>query len=322
MDAADIFALVRRMRSSGRRLGQLQAAQQLHEIFAGSTTDSRRGPGAAEQAAFAAAGGIEAAVQLLQTGTPTLRQTALKLLAGVCINNASCGEAVAAAGGVAAILSLLQPASSAGDLQPAEACWALGCVIESGSAAAQAAAGAGAADVLVQLLRDDLQQPSVLCNSAVPVLCNSAAASLVALAKLGEQQAAVITARGAISPLVQLLSACELDSPVALALMAALAHLYSGSRERIAAAVHAGLLPALVRCLSSPVVGAQHNAALLLNNLLLTCPQLARAAVIAAGDDSQLQRLLGSSRSDVRQRATQALASLADAAQQAPNQLL
>lgn len=102
MDTASIPALVLCMRSSRSRADQLQAAKLLNMIFVESYSDTRSGPGEAEQAAFAAAGGIEAAVQLMQSKTPAVRHTAFDLLAQVCMDNAQCTEAVVAAGGIAA----------------------------------------------------------------------------------------------------------------------------------------------------------------------------------------------------------------------------
>ncbi len=154
--------------------------------------------------------------------------------------------------------------------------------------------------------------------------------ALFALAQLGEQHAAGIAAHGAIETLVQHLCACTLESsgPAAAAgsaaqhkaectqvdVTAVLGVLCERSPERTAAVVHAGGVPALVRCLSSQECLAQKNAAALVDVVLLACPR-ERAAVLAAGGDSQLQKLLCSSNVDVRQHAARALACLAAAKQ-------
>ncbi len=314
--AADVPALVRRMRS-GSRVGQLQAANQLYELFVLSAAEHLV-PGAAEQHAFAAAGGIEAAVWQLRSGAPAVRPAALKLLGGACFGNAQCADAVVSAGGIAAMLSSLQPGSSAAADSPVvvQAARALGCALKASPTAAQAAADAGAIDVLTQLLTASLQQaPNFECWEGLCI-------ALAALAQLGEQHAADIAARGAIQALVRLLAACSLQltardwsGPALSALTSAIGELCIGSPERVAALVHAAVVPALVRCLSSQAVVAQRNAALLLHHALLACPS-ARAAIIAAGGDSQLQILLSSSYDGARQCAAGALTCLAAAEQQ------
>ncbi len=311
MDAADIPALVRRLRSGGNRLGQLQAAKQLLDALMWTTTSGRRIPGAPQQAAFAAAGGVEAAVQLMQTGAPALQFAAVDLLTEACFENEQCAEAVLAAGGISLMLSMLRPGSLAAGEQLGtdhnRVARALAYAVGAIRAAAQAAAEAGAIEVLAPLLHDRLQQPSRLWSSV--------AVALIALAKLGEQHAAGIAALGAIEALVQRLSACEVNGLFVPITTAALGALADGSAQRTAAIVRAGAVPALVRCLSSQCLDTQNNAAALLHAVLPVCPQ-ERPAVIAAGGDSQLQKLLGSSRSDVCQHAAYALASLAAAGQQ------
>ncbi|KAI7842446.1 hypothetical protein COHA_004085 [Chlorella ohadii] len=296
------------MRSGGNRRGQLQAANRLLDIFVQSFAADQRGPGAAEQAAFAAAGGIEAAVQLLQSGTPAMQEAAFYLLTGVCMDNAQCTGAVVAAGGIAAMLGLLRPASSAAVKQPdPDAARSFAVLLDESSIASQAAAEAGAIEVLVQLWQDDKQQDFDLWESV--------AVALAALARLSDEHAAAIAAHGATEPLVQLLLTYDRHSLNPETALAALAALCDGSPERTAAVMQAGAVPAVVRCLSNPSSSAQNNAAVLLHIVLNACPQ-ARAAVVSAGGNSQLQMLLGSSDSGSQQRAAAALASLAAAGQQ------
>ena len=82
---ASIHAAVQQMRRSGSRTAQLQAANQLAGHFAQTTAGAK--PLAALQAAFAAAGGIEAALQLLHNATPALQRAAANLLRAACVRN-------------------------------------------------------------------------------------------------------------------------------------------------------------------------------------------------------------------------------------------
>ncbi len=334
MAAADIPALVRRMRGGGSRVGQLQAAKRLLNIFwlthlEGVSAARHPGAAAAQQAACAAAGGIEAAVQLVQNGTPAMRNTALQLLGGVCADNAQCADALVAAGGIPVLLGMLQPGWLSSEAKSVEAAaLALVYALQQSGAAGQAAAEAGGIDVLVQLLQVCQQQPQLGEHHTAAVASGQAAAEaggidvLVQLLQvcqqqpqLGEHHTAAVASRGAIEALVRLLSACQQDCPASGAVAATLETLCRRSAERTAALVLAGGVPALVRCLGNPRQDAQNNAAVLLRCLLVACPTV-RAAVIAAGGDRQLQLLLGSSNADVRQRAAETLASLAAAAHQ------
>lgn len=111
-DRRDIPALVQRLRGGGSRVVQLQAANRLMDMFVRSAAELFL-PRAAEQDAFAAAGGIEAALQVSQSGSSALRTVALELLKLACVENARCAEAVVAAGGIATLLRMLQPSSLA-----------------------------------------------------------------------------------------------------------------------------------------------------------------------------------------------------------------
>ena len=104
--AASIHSSVQQMRRSGSRTVQLQAANRVAGHFAQTVVQGE--PVAPVQAAFAAAGGIEVAVQLLQSATPALQRAAANLLGGACAKNEECAAAAVSDGGVSALLHLLR----------------------------------------------------------------------------------------------------------------------------------------------------------------------------------------------------------------------
>ena len=319
----DMPALVRALRSGGSRLAQLQAAKHLAALLAPPLNSDVLIREACDgfKADFAAAGGMEVAVHLLQSSTPALQQVAADLLGGPCTFSAERSAALVSAGGIPPLLSLLRPANLAvsTDGRIKSAARALACASQACPAAAAAAAECGSMEALVPLLQAALQQRVGLSRD----VAIAAALSLTAYVQLGEGHAASLAASGAIDSLVKLLvqaAACQgsIREPGVVAVAGTLRALSAGSAQRTACIAAAGGVRAAVLCLSGQ---RQHDQAglaescYLLASMLQACPHLA-TSVVDAGGDRQLQRLLGSSNEDVRQQAESALNALGAALMQ------
>ena len=315
--AASMPALVRRLRSSSR-VAQLQACRLINLLFVGAVAHDSREELLASAQSFAAAGGVEAAVQLLTSGTHALKEAAASMLLCACWydkqDEGCCTPALVAAGGIPALLAMLQPGGGADrDGVIEQALQTLTRVIEASVAAVQAVLAADGGRVLAQLLWEALERPAGC--SWWPGVAQAIVALQCPMGRQSDDSAAALAAHGAIEALVQLLprpGTGGTTRPAVLRAMRALEALTRGSPAHIAAMVEAGAVPALVRCLSHSEPAVQADAARLLKNLLNSCPRLA-ADLVEAGGDRQLQRLHASSDDWVRQQAGDALASLAAA---------
>lgn len=101
---AGMPVLVRRLRSSSR-MAQLQACRQIVLLFATAVAQNSIADRLAGTRSFAAAGGVEAAVQLLTSGTHALKvwEAAAKVLFCACQpegRDEGCAPVLVAAGGI------------------------------------------------------------------------------------------------------------------------------------------------------------------------------------------------------------------------------
>lgn len=183
--AAQIPALVQRMRGGSSRLVQLDAAKTLMQVMRGSSPE--------QKAAFVAAGGIEAAMQLLNSGV-ALQVRAAWLLGEACGENTDATDALVAAGGVAALLQLLQTLGAGGDPKALDApLLALGSAAGHSAAARAAVIEAGGIPLLVGFLRSgELDTHTVGATAAL-------------LSYLAADNPAAVAASGAKDVLVRLL---------------------------------------------------------------------------------------------------------------------
>lgn len=150
--APDIPTLVLRLQI-GSRVAQLRAASALSWLIraAGQL-------GAQAQAEFAAAGGIQAAVQLLRSNTSAIRHEATMLHGRACYKNEASVAVLVAAGGIRALVSALKGSGTNSDEQLWAPAAALTNAMEVSAAAVHAAVAACGAKQLSALLHQLLQR--------------------------------------------------------------------------------------------------------------------------------------------------------------------
>lgn len=221
--AADIPAMVQRL-CRGSRVAQLQAAKDLGKLL-------QRQP--QHKAAFTAAGGIAAALQLIQNGSVAVKEEATMLLAVALAEGAAACQALAAAGGGAVLARQLRDCAAGGEPQlrlvtvvAVEKATVPDCPNVRGGLLA-----AGAAPALASLLQ----------RSAGVEEAATTAIALQRLVQGGPGSGAAIAASGGVEALVRLLRRTT-DSANQVQLLAPLACLMHASLECTQAAVEAGAI--------------------------------------------------------------------------------
>ena len=287
--APDIPTLVRQLRG-GSRITQLRAAAGLSWILA--RNEQFNGVTAEMQREVAAAGGIQAAVELLHSNMPAVRQEAA---ARACFQNRACVAALVAAGGIPALVGLLQASGVDTDDQLRWPICVLSSAMDVSPAGVDAAVAACGGTVQLSALLHGLLQ-GLLQRGAPPNWWPAVVHMLTVLAKCKEEYAATVASCGVIETLVrqlQLPQAASLKAWALLAVIETLEALSTGSTPRSAAIEAAGAVPAAVHCLrhSSPAV--QFRATQLLSSLLHSCPHL-QAGILEAGGAEAVQQLTSS----------------------------
>lgn len=279
--------MVRRLRR-GSRVAQLHTARQLvHSL------DCQPPKQAEQQAAFLAAGGLPAGLQLLQqSGMPAVRvQVTWMLSLAVKYNTEAC-RALIAAGGAAVLTRQLQDSIASGnDYLVGRTCAALAMAATSKCPeVANAIAAAGAVPLVVSRF-----QHCGISGKTPP--CSAVMVGI--LAKGGPSCSAAAAASGAVEALVQLLrrSNCSDVQQDAMLSLGTLADLSAGSAEAAAAA---GAIPVVVQLLGSIKAGTQQRAAELLGTWALVAPHI-KPAIAEAGGLAALERLLPSSSGKVEE---------------------
>ncbi len=270
--SCEIPALVQRLRGSGGRVAQLQAVKEL-----GVLLDSK----AEQQAAFIGAGGIPAALQLVQSGSPALQLEAVQLLACAVRENPDACRALAAAGGLEALVQHLSRSIASGTAETLrKSLTTLGLAASHAPDIREAVVAAGAVPLCAQLLlrRNAGQVPAI------------AASLLGLLGAASPSSNAMVAASGALQLIVRLVQETS-DREAQRQGLTSLAMLVDCSVGCASDAAAAGAIPTAVQMLSSGNDQTQVAAAMLLGSSAEACPHL-KADITAAGGTAALQRLL------------------------------